>query len=89
MQAALHAKEVSSSQQAAWQLKSIQEATSFMPQAEALAAQLQLNTLLQGLWHPDSSKRLTAQDVAASVWLKNAAAKPMPKAPAIIAGWIK
>ena len=76
-------------QQAAWQLEAVQEASSFLPESEALAAQQQVNALLQGVWHPDSTRRGTAQDVLDLEWLRNAAAKPLPTCPPMIVSGIR
>lgn len=77
------------SPQAAWQLEAVQEASSFMPESEASSAQQQMNALLQGVWHPDSTRRWTAQDVLDLEWLRNAAAKPLPTCPPIIVSGIR
>ena len=71
--------------QTAWQLRSVQEATDFMPEADRQLMQRQLTDLLRGVLHPDTGKRWTAQHVVALDWLRVAAAAPLPQCPRIIA----
>ena len=72
-------------QQTAWQLQSMQEATDFLPEAERNCIQRQLAELLQGILHPDSGKRWTAQQVCELDWLKAAAAEALPPCPSVVA----
>lgn len=64
-----------------WQLEKLQAALGFTCPKYAAMKIREVASLLAGMCHPEAALRMTAAQVAAVGWLRQAAALPLPDCP--------